>query len=199
MQFFEHSAIALAGAGVVVTAALTYWAAREHIEEKISINAIRDMAQIYSYMLRVVNNTQADRMLILMLSNGGRILRPHDAKYVTVIDEVGNGKVRPVINDFNRFRVDGEYIRIVNRLIEEREISMAVRQLNPGFLRDAYEADGITHFMLFYIGYKSKRHYFGSISTTSGRAFMEVEETQEISIAINQIRRMFSRRRINLP
>lgn len=194
--FYTHFAILAGGVIASIAGYIGLSAARERIEENISIRNVREIAQLYSTMQTVINDTPADRFLILMLSNGGRLINITDKKYVTILDEVHNTNAAAIINDYDRFRVDAAYLRMFSMLMQEGQLSTATREIEPSVLRDAYEAAGITHTQLFYIGYKKRRHYFGSISTTSGQPLIDPPTYNRIQIAINNIRRMFRKRGI---
>ena len=197
MEYMQHLAILFSGVAAAGGGILLFLAAREHVNEQATIRVIREVAQLYSCMQRAVNNTPANRALILMLSNGGRLLSLHDRKYITVLDEVRDGSVQAVMQDYEKFPADAGYLRMINRLIDEKEVTGATRELAPGMLRDAYEQLGVTHFVLYYIGFRAGRHYYGSVTTTEGVPLINPATYNELRILFNNVRGIFRRRKIS--
>lgn len=157
------------------------------------------MAQLYGHMQRAVNNTPANRALILMLSNGGRLISLHNRKYITILDEVRDSSVQAVMPDYEKFPADGAYLRMFRQLLEDKEIVGATRELMPGMLRDAYEQQGVTHYALYYIGFRKGRHYYGSVTTTEGHPLINPAVYNELRILFNNVRGIFRRRKIVFP
>lgn len=181
-------------AGAALTIAIMLNIHRK-VRELVSRNAMRDLSDIYSAMIRVVNNTAADRFLILGIHNGGRDVTPHSRRYVTIFEEANSPEVKAIRADYDRYQVDGTYIHIFRKLMDEKHISGPVSGLMPGMLRDAYEAEGLKFYHLFYICYRARVHFFCSISSTTGP--MEgPREWSEISVTVQKIRKLMTKRRI---
>lgn len=185
-------AVLVAGAAATIIAMASI---HRKIREIVSRNAMRDLSDIYSAMIRVVNKTAADRFLILGIHNGGRDVTPHSRRYITIFEEANNGEVKAIRGDYDKFQVDGSYIQIFRRLMEEKHISGPVSSLAPGMLRDAYEADGLKFYHLFYICYRARVHFFCSISSTASPMEGPMEWS-EISIAVQKIRSLMMKRRL---
>lgn len=181
----------VAGAALTIIAML---AIHRKMREAVSRGAMRDVSDIYEAMIRVINKAGADRFLILGLHNGGQAVQPHSRRYITIFEEASSAEVKTIRGDYEKYPVDGSYIQIFRRLMDEKHISGPASSLAPGMLRDAYEADSIRFYHLFYIGWRGRVHFFCSISSKDSP--MEgPAEWSEINIAVQKIRRLMLKRR----
>lgn len=181
----------VAGAALTIIAML---AIHRKMREAVSRGAMRDVSDIYEAMIRVINKAGADRFLILGLHNGGQAIQPHSRRYITIFEEASSAEVKTIRGDYEKYPVDGSYIQIFRRLMDEKHISGPASSLAPGMLRDAYEADSIRFYHLFYIGWRGRVHFFCSISSKDSP--MEgPAEWSEINIAVQKIRRLMLKRR----
>lgn len=181
----------VAGAALTIIAML---AIHRKMREAVSRGAMRDVSDIYEAMIRVINKAGADRFLILGLHNGGQAIQPHSRRYITIFEEASSAEVKTIRGDYEKFPVDGSYIQIFRRLMDEKHISGPASSMAPGMLRDAYEADSIRFYHLFYIGWRGRVHFFCSISSKDSP--MEgPAEWSEINIAVQKIRRLMLKRR----
>ena len=181
----------VAGAALTIIAML---AIHRKMREAVSRGAMRDVSDIYEAMIRVINKAGADRFLILGLHHGGQAIQPHSRRYITIFEEASSAEVKTIRGDYEKYPVDGSYIQIFRRLMDEKHISGPASSLAPGMLRDAYEADSIRFYHLFYIGWRGRVHFFCSISSKDSP--MEgPAEWSEINIAVQKIRRLMLKRR----
>lgn len=164
-----------------------YWASRQ---------VIRDVSRLYSAMQRVINNTHADRFIIVGLHNGGKVMRIHSKRYITIFEEFHSPNIVSIKGDYSRFQVGSQYVALINDLIERGVITGATQELEPGFLRDAYEKDGIRAFHLFYIGWMNGTHFFGSISTVSEASMESPQQYQEIRVCAEKVKQIMKGRRL---
>lgn len=181
----------VAGAALTIIAML---AIHRKMREAVSRGAMRDVSDIYEAMIRVINKAGADRFLILGLHNGGQAIQPHSRRYITIFEEASSAEVKTIRGDYEKYPVDGSYIQLFRKLMDEKSISGPASSLAPGMLRDAYEADGIRFYQLYYIGWRGRVHFFCSISSRDSP--MEAPQAySEIKIAVERIRRLMMRRR----
>lgn len=182
-------------AGAAIALAIMIMSIHRKIREVVSRSAMRDVSDIYEAMIRIVNKAGADRVLILGLHNGGRDILPHSRRYITIFEEANSAGVAAVRGDYEKYPVDGSYIQLFRKLLDEKHISGPASALAPGMLRDAYEADGLKFYHLFYIGWRSRVHFFCSIS--SRESPMESPAAwSEINIGVQKIRRLMMKKRL---
>ena len=163
-----------------------YWASQE---------VILDVSRLYAAMQRVINNTGADRFLIIELHNGGW---PWDngKRYMTIREEFHSPNVPSIRQDYIKFEVGPQYRIMVNNLEARGVMSGKTEDLEYGFLRDAYEKDGIKSYHLFYIRGKGRRHFFGSISTVSENSLLTPQQYQEIRVCVQKVVQIMNNRKI---
>lgn len=184
-------------AAILAGAAVTFIATamiHQRMREYVSRRAIRDISTIYEVMIRAVNRTGADRFLILGLHNGGKDIQIGKPRYITVFEEVPSQNVKAIKGDYDRYKVDGTYMRLFNKLLYDRSIHGSVSSMDPGMLREAYEAAGLKHYFLFYIGWKDRVHFFGSITSISS-PMVDPQSYTELGIAVDKIRSIINRRK----
>ena len=177
-----------AGAALMITTKVII--IRERFLFYRSKRVIRDISRMYSAMQRVINNTHADRFLILGLHNGGKVMRIHSKKYITIFEEFHSPNVPSIKGDYSKYQVGAQYILMVNNLIEKHSVSGRVEEMEYSFLRDAYEKDGIKAYYLFYVGWLNGTHFFGSVSTTSDAGLMSPQQFQEIRVCTEKVKQI---------
>lgn len=158
-------------------------------------NVVKDISLLYRVMQRVINNTDADRFLILGLHNGGRKLDVHSKRYITIFEEVNNPNVPSIKGDYKKVMVDGPYIHLINQLISQGVVFGWTKDLPGGLLKEAYQKDGINYYHIFYIGYRQNTYFFGSASTTSQVSMEDSSQWMEIKLATNKIKQLINKRR----
>lgn len=162
------------------------------MRQRASRQALRDISNIYEAMLRVLDNTGADRFLILGLHDGGNEIKVHSKRYITIFEEVSTQDTANIKGDYDRYRADLPYIAMFRKLLEDGFVTGNTSEMNLGMLRDAYQAEGIKHYHLFYIGWKNKIHFFGSVSSKNS-PMIDPQSLSEIKIAREKIIRLMTR------
>ncbi len=152
---------------------------------------LRDISDVTDYMQDVINNTHANRFLILALSNGGGYPTAKKNMYVTVLHECNDSKVRSIKTMVQNVIADPSYVRLVARLASEVVIEMETLAMEDGFLKRVYENDKITHSYLFYIKRTKGTTFYGSISTIEGRPFIDNQSFESIHLNKGKIIQKF--------
>lgn len=164
-----------------------FWASRQ---------VIRDVSRMYMAMMRVVNNTAADRFLIIALHNGGKVLKADKPKKITIVEEFHSPNLPSIKQDYTNYEVGPQYILMINTLLETKVVSGKTEDMEYGFLRSAYEKDGVKAHFLFYINFRGGTHYFGSVSTATASDLSTPQQYQEIMIAVSKIREIMNGRKM---
>lgn len=164
-----------------------FWASRK---------VIRDVSRMYAAMQRVINNTHADRFLIIGLHNGGKVMKITSERKITIFEEFHSPNLPSVKNDYRNYRVGAQYVLLINNLIEKGVITGDTSDMEPGFLQDVYHKDNIKSHHLFYIAWISGTHFFGSITTVSESSLNSPQQYQEIRVCAEKIKQIMNARRL---
>lgn len=161
---------------------------------KVGRETIRDLSQLYAILHRVINRTSANRCLVWAIHNGGKALSVHSTRFVTILEEA-NAKEAPhgIKSDYDRFKVDSEFIRLVNQMIDSGSILMDINELRPSILKQLLTKDGVKQAYFYYIGWHKGSHYFGSFSTSTEGGFYAENEYVELLIGSQKVRRIYSK------
>jgi len=186
----DHIYHIAAGGAAALIATFMVLLARERYLHWSSRQVIRDISRLYMSMQRVINNTHADRFLIIGLHNGGKMMKIQSKRYITIFEEFHSPNVPSIKGDYSRYQVGAEYVSMINDLIERGHITGKFGDMKPSFLRDAYEKDGIQAHHLFYIGWMNGTHFFGSISTVSDSSLESPQQYQEIRVCTEKVKQI---------
>lgn len=159
--------------------------------------SLKDISEMNSYMSDVVDNTQADRFLILMGHDSGNIPNPKHlyfakAMWQKVKDKKDNDSL---VRRFDSVRVDFEYINMIIELMTKGCVKLVVDEMPDGFLKTVYKGEGIKYSEIYFlVQEKSNKIYYCSIATNKeGERFSNPQDRSRIEIAVNHIRQIFAK------
>lgn len=162
---------------------------------------------IHQSMSRIVHDTSVDRAIVLVAENGGL------NKYGTILAEIHSNKTVPVMNEFVRYKLDRDYLQMLEELIDTKTIFLKTSEMKPGFLKHRYEHDKITHGIVYMIYegresginhlinlfisrlfrkvYLFRRIYYVSFTSKSEKAFYTQADFMIIQSEVNKIINLF--------
>lgn len=172
--------------------------AKKEIKQKDEFLAsLKDISAMNSYMSDVIENTPADRFLILMGHDSGNIpnlKHPYFAKAMWQKTKAKNDS-DSLVRRFDSVRVDFEYINMIIELMTKGCVKLVVDEMHDGFLKTIYKGEGIKYSEIYFLAQeKSSKIYYCSIATTKdGERFNDLETRSKIELCINHIRQIFAK------
>ena len=148
-------------------------------------------------MNSVVDNTPADRVLILVGHDSGNVPNPMHPYYSKVLwqktKDESNDKHESLIRRFDDVKVDGTYVSMIIQMIIEGCVKIKVSEMPDSFLKRAYIAEGIKYSEVYFLKQeKTDSIYYCSIATVEeDEYFNNPQHRTTIEIAINHIANIF--------
>lgn len=172
--------------------------AKKEIKQKDEFLAsLKDISAMNSYMSDVIENTTADRFLILMGHDSGNIPNPKHPYFSKAMWQKTKSKndSESLVRRFDSIRVDFEYINMVIELMTKGSVKLVVDEMNDGFLKTVYKGEGIKYSEIYFLAQeKSNKIYYCSIATTNDKErFDNVIDRSKIELAVNHIRQIFAK------
>ena len=126
--------------------------------------AIRDHGDVYDILAPLCYKLRARRVVVVKTHNGGGIPSAKTPLYSTALYEVAGEGTRPLKYDWQGQPVDGDYVRVLNELLESGSASIAVDALAPGAtLRALYEVAAIESVEKHYLCHDTLGLYYLSL------------------------------------
>ena len=128
------------GSGAGATLVLTQFGRfLKAFNDRKALKGYDTINQQYVILQHLMHEIGADRVLLIHTSNGGGIPNGACPIYVTIDRELysSNSDV-PIMADFQRILCDFGYIKLVNRLIQDKFVFITSPNEVEGFLRTQY-------------------------------------------------------------
>lgn len=162
------------------------------IELKSQKTRIRDqLHDIYEVLLYMLNNTAADRILILYVTNGGKIINKSKNVYSTAEFEVNTPNLEPVRKYWQGQKVDEHYRIIIEQLIKNRSQTILTKHLEQSDLFTAYDAQGVEKSLWFAISDKPKRSFWYCTISYTNEAVLGSKENDAIRFGVGELEKLF--------
>lgn len=135
--------------------------------------------------------TLSERAVIIKLHNGGKIYAGVD-KFITVIHEAHREPLEALKDDYNQYKVDEMFLRLIQKLLAEKIIVMEAKDLEGSFLKRRFQYENITSLILYKIVETDESLYLGIINTTDDFVnFVGGSDFALIELAINKLRNLY--------
>lgn len=169
------------------------WERRKEKKKSTMLLGLKSIRILYESMEQIMNLTKADRVLLLEVSNSGGIPKAGEKIYSRAIEvKLEDNSLRlPILNDYEKIRVDQEYISMV---IEAKEKKMPyvfdVENHRGCLLKSLYEQEGIKYAEIYHIYSDTDkwRQFIVSVSTFSDDE--RFDDEHQMAIISNNIHRM---------
>jgi len=153
--------------------------------------AVSKIGEIYDIFNRVIDDSSANRVLILKGSNGGSRPTIGNNLYVSVLHEVSTKGIDQIKSQYQGIHVDDSYIRLLQKIIENREIEINIDEFSDdSFLKLTYQKDDLKHSYFFEIKGSGNDYFFGSFSTVEPAGFNSSDRLA-FRLAIDKLRKIF--------
>ena len=191
-NFFLQLFFALVSSGTLL------WVLKEffgYISNKLrsrnkSVVAIQKSAYIFESLNRIVAGTGAKRGLILQATNGGGIMRADTNLFGSILYEIWETGVTSRKGDWERVRLGQEYIGVLKRLTQEKEIILEAKDVEELRLKSLYEADKINHSILIELKKADERYLYLSLPFQTAFDQLKPQEYVLIQTEVGRLREL---------
>lgn len=150
---------------------------------------IKKIVAIYDEMHKVIELTEAQKFIIFKAHNGGGLIRTNTPLFVSALHEDYSTPFSATKEKYQQISVDGEYIRMLSTICEEKVIKFSTANMKEGLLKDIYTAEGVRYAEIYFLGQDRKNLYFTSIASAWDNGWTkEPEQELVVKLAINTIR-----------
>ena len=155
-----------------------------------TLNALKDLGDLYVSIGTLRVEIGAARIVLLMAENNGGLPKPGCQVYSSVVHEVFGDGERSIKADWFRRPVDGEYAKILSKLVESADGAVSLRwETMPNSpLRDFYESHGIVASRVYEIGAKNNAYYYISCTWTEEPKEGDADYRNSIRMHLQKIR-----------
>ena len=172
--------------------------------ERTMTEGMRAISQVYQAMESLLQQTPADRVLLLEVTNSGSMPTAGEKVYSRAVevklDKESNFLERlKILANYEKILVDSQYVNMVVQAKETGEpYRFNVADHKPCLLRDIYETEGIKYSEIYHIYSDTKRwkQFILSVSTYKENQTYNSEKTRAIiNMNVHKIRQTFDQYR----
>lgn len=138
----------------------------------------------------LVQDSDVERFLVLMLTNGGGDPHPGARLYATALVNELDDTYQHKHRDYDQVEVDTDYIERVIRARASGAQRMHVSVMGDSLLKRFYDAEGVRYAELYYLFSTERETYFCSAATYSNEHLAGAQG--DISLALNAIKKALS-------
>lgn len=150
---------------------------------------IKKIVRIYDEMHKVVELTEVQRFIIFKAHNGGGLIRTNTPLFISALHEDYSSPFTSVKANYQQISIDGEYIRTLSAICEDKVIKFKTSEMKDGLLKDIHIAEGIRYAEIYFLGQDRKNLYFTSIASAWEDGWSkDPEQELVVKLAINTIR-----------
>lgn len=171
---------------------LVKWYISQRDKRKDISTLLAGLSNIYSKMQQLLNETDANRFLILKAENGGGRPKIGSTINVSVLYEVLAG-LPSIKDDYQKLPVDNEYISMLADASSHGHASLVVSELPPCILKDIYVAENVKYSEVHYLCETPKAFYYCSIASTLTTNFSGAKSRNSIHLSVNNIRNIMKK------
>lgn len=106
--------------------------------------ATQDIAQIIYHMRDILEQTDAQQVILLKAHNGGEEIKLGSWLYSSVIYEVRKNKEDEVKDRWVSQPLDENYLIMLSNLQSQKKLNLVTKNLKEGPLKDVYKSKGVT-------------------------------------------------------
>ncbi len=181
----------LFGATGIGTFVIKWWLGQREKRKDIS-TLLAGLSNIYSKMQQLLNETDANRFLILKAENGGGRPKIGSTINVSVLYEVLSG-LPSIKDDYQKLPVDNEYISMLADASSHGHTSLVVSEMPPCILKDIYVAENVKYSEIHYLCETPKAFYYCSIASTITTNFSGAKSRNSIHLSVNNIKNIMKK------
>jgi hypothetical protein len=157
------------GGGLAVAVWKTIDRVVERVMQKASSDAINDMESVYLGLESILVKNGPARVLLLYAANGGGIPTAGVEVKTTILYEVfdrtqkigrSHTPIAPIRKNWQNVPLDRGYTDLLSTVIKIGQWSGTEAELSPGFLKDMYLDEGVTHAYVAEVRRTRNRYYY---------------------------------------
>lgn len=203
-QYF-NSILTFLGGSLGVKA-LEYWVERRKSKKYDNsstgiIEGFDDISNIYFQMDRIIETTNAERVLLFKGSNGGGLPMAGSEFYTKAIHQSTDGDESfDLVSRFNTVLIDGNYANMLRDIVTSGFVRLKVSEMPDCLLKRIYIDEGVKYSEVYYLvskGLVDKKKkfeiFYMSIATHTQDNFDNNSDRLNIQFCVDNIRKTFQK------
>lgn len=169
------------------------------LKRRTTGESIKQIIGIFDEMKFVISETDAERILVFKIENGGGIIKPGVQLYYSVIyEDFEKAKFDSTKDRFQRIHLDSEALTMLSQAIDKKSIAVDASMLpQNSMMFGIWEQQGITYSEYYHLQSTKKCVFFCSVSTTSvTRLFASPMQHSIVSLSVEKIRQLLNGKRV---
>jgi hypothetical protein len=118
-----------------------------------TLSALKDDIKIYKELDSLIDEEDIDRVIFAFIHNGNNIFLPGKPKYISIIEEAKNSKVRTCLEKHQRRMIDVNFLeKLISTVFSESGLlKIRTEDMNSSIVKDLFVEEGIKEFIMAYI------------------------------------------------
>jgi hypothetical protein len=127
-------------------------------KDERTLGALRDDIKIYKELDSLVDEESVDRVLFAFIHNGNNIFFPGKPKYISIIEEAKNSKIRTSLEKHQRRMIDVSFLeKLISTVFSQSGlIKIKTEDMNSSIVKDLFVEEGIKEFIMVYISHSEE-------------------------------------------
>jgi len=189
MSYMESLSIAiLSSAATTCFALMAYWGLLRKKKEASPLQHAQGWADIQRICTQVVKDSDIERALVLMLTNGGGIPKIGAKLYVSALVNVTQDVPSHRIPIYKQLEVDMPYIEMLLAASSRGRATHLTETMERCMMRDIYREEGVKYSEIWHLMQTDDAYFFVSFSTYTQIHLVGAQA--DMRIAANEIKRV---------
>lgn len=191
MSYMEHLTIALLSSLATVGMAWTvYWWMFGRKRDATPLQHAQGWADIQRICTQLVRDSDVERAMVLMLTNGGGTPRIGAKLYVSALVNVTQDVPSHRIPVYKQLEVDMPYIEMLLEAANRGKSMQLTEVMERGLLRDLYREEGVKFSEVWHLTQTDGAYFFASFSTYTDTHLVGAQA--DMRIAASEIKRVLA-------
>lgn len=147
---------------------------------------------------RALVETQADRVIVARMHNGGTVMQVGSKKNGSIVAEAHEDYMQADFAEHQNVGMDRQYLGLMFSLQENDRVFVETHKLESSRLKNRYEAEGVKEALFFLLKDTDHSRYFAVFSSqsdinTPGGGITSSHDLSKIDGIIDQLRKLYDK------
>ena len=163
---------------------------KKHLE-KLAVN-LQDLSKIYRIIEKILDQSTANRVLILRASNGGGIPKPGSEMFIKLLYAATVKEDLAIYDKYSSIKIDGQFIDMLIDIQKNGQTVKKTEDMTNSLLKRIQQSEGIKYSEIYFLTNNAHEMYYCAISSIKeGEEFADPMKKIAIELGINDLRKIF--------
>ena len=184
--------------GMLIAATAGYFIQRGAVDDLRMTRVMALESQQQLLVERALMETQADRVVVARMHNGGSVMQVGSKKNGSIVAEAHEDYMQAALPDYQNVGMDRQYLGLMFALQESDHVFIETHKLEPSRLKNRYESEGVKEALFFILKDTDHSRYFAVFSSQSdinspGGGITSAHDLSKIESIIDQLRKLYDK------